>query len=423
MIQPAQFDNPTDDARSYRYVSPGVNAVLSTLDRNNKNNILDLGTMNQNNVAFFSNHSCKLFVEHIAPSLKAINNGSDIDDYLLNYGDTTQFDAILTWDIFNYLDLTQLARLISRIKKNCKTDTLLHAIIYTDESIAEVPRSFGLWADKSLQVSQSPDQVRTYPQYNAFDLLSHLPQFVAQDSWTNTEGMLPGTVEYTFRLNPEPRQRIAAIDNTPKQDVVKPKTRSADSLVHKSPGLEKVSRYLKALEKKPRILDLGNDVHFEGSALPINRGEVIRRNVVAPISTDRQRELDADMPLSLCPDTLKFDSEEPFDLILVWDIFNYLPLIQITVLAEKLRGVCREGTQLHALMHTQKTMPESPRQFTVGDDYSLQYEDPPNSRHNTQAFTTLDLLKRMRGFKIGKTLLLQEGMHSGISELIISFKG
>ena len=404
-------------------MSPGVNAVLSSLDKNNKNNILDLGTMNQNNVSFFSSYNCKLFVEHIAPSLQAINDGSDIDDYLLNYGEQTQFDAILAWDIFNYLDLPQLARLISRIKKNCKADTLLHTVMYTGESIAEVPRQFGLWADKSLQISHSPNEPRDYPQYNTFDLLSHLPQFVAQDTWLNTEGMLPGTVEYTFRLNADKRRRVAAAKKPAEKTVKKAKTPTAHTVVHKSPGLEKVTRYLSALEKTPRILDLGNEVNTGDAPYTGTYGKVISRNVVAPINGDRQRELDANMPLSLCPDTLKFDNEEPFDLILVWDIFNYLPLIQIAVLSEKLRGVCREGTQVYALMYTQNTMPESPRQFTIEDNYCLSFEDPPDSRQNTQAFSTLDLLKRMRGFKVGKTLLLQEGMQSGISELIISYKG
>ena len=83
-----------------RYASPGVNAVLSVLDDTRKNNILDLGSMNQNNADFFTQYNCKLFVENIAPSLEEINAGADIDEFLLNYGEDTKFDAIFTWDLF-----------------------------------------------------------------------------------------------------------------------------------------------------------------------------------------------------------------------------------------------------------------------------------------------------------------------------------
>ena len=75
------------------------------------------------------------------------------------------------------------------------------------------------------------------------------------------------------------------------------------------------------------------------------------------------------------------------------------------------------------MSYTHKRMPESPRRFTIGDDFVISYNDTPDNYRNIPHFTTLDILRRMRGFRIEKTLLLQQGMQSGVTELILNFEG
>ncbi|MEM7293675.1 MAG: class I SAM-dependent methyltransferase [Pseudomonadota bacterium] len=413
-----QLSNLADSSNaplSAQYASPGVFAVLSVLDDTRKNNILDLGRMNQNNAEFFTQYNCKLFVENIAPSLEEINAGADIDEFLLNYGEDTKFDAIFTWDLFNYIDLKQLARLISRIKNNCRPDTLMHVVSYTNENIAINPQQFGLIDNSTLQIVDLETQAREFPQYTAFDLLSHLPGFIAQDTWLPKDGMYPGAMEYSFRFNP--RNLRAAETSGAAVKHVSRAFEDTNKTLHRSPSLEQISQQL---PEAPAVLDLGQRIDANVNAFKKGAGSVFVENLVTSmggVNKDQASRTD------LRAHTIDYPETQRFDLILVWDILNYLQLNQIEYLAEKLRPHCRRGTKLFALSYSHKNMPESPRRFTMGENFVISYNDTPDNYRDIPYFTTLDILRRMRGFKIEKTYLLQEGMQSGITELVLTFEG
>jgi len=421
-MQSLKLANFSDEMLETTFESPGIGAVLSVLDETSKPSILDLGQMNNKNFAFFSRFDCKLFVEDIAPSLDKINGGADIDECLLNYGEQTKFDAIFAWDIFNYLDLSQLGRLIERIKKNCKPDTLLHVISYTGKSIAESPLHFGLHEGNSLDISHAKLAPRKFPQYSAFELLSHLPQFIAQDTWMARERMIPGVVEYTFRFNPgrhphEVETRGAAAKHISREFTDTHKT------FHKSPGLEQIIGLLDSMDTPPRVLDLGQRINANVDTFKRNNGSVFVENLATSMGGLGQQAIGVSERVNLAPHTIDYDKDQPFDVILVWDIFNYMQPNQVEHLADQLRHYCKKGTKLFVLSYTYNSMPESPRRFTVGDDFYLSYNDTPDNRKSIPCTTTLDLLKRMHGFKIEKTYLMQEGMQSGITELSIVYDG
>ncbi|MEM7208926.1 MAG: hypothetical protein AAF434_13975 [Pseudomonadota bacterium] len=400
-----------------RFVSPGVRAVLSILDNSRKNNILDLGQMNQHNASFFADYNCKLFVENIASSLNEINAGADIDEYLLNYGDETQFDAIFAWDIFNYIDLKQLSRLISRLKKNCRPDTLMHVVSYTNDRISEIPQKFGLLDSDTFEVGFGVLVERPYPQNSAFDLLSHLPGFIAQDTWLPKDGMLPGAMEYSFRFNPRNVRQVettgAAVKHVSREFVDSHKT------LHQSPGLERMLGELDKCERAPSVLDLGQRIDSNVNVLKQHRASVFVENLISSIGGLNNRPSGGRSDVGA--HTIGYDTSQTFDVVLLWDILNYLQPSQIEQLANKLRPHCVPGTKLFAVSYTHKNMPESPRRFTIGNDCVLSYNDTPDNYREIPYFTTLDILRRMRGFKIEKTFLFQEGMQSGITELILTY--
>ncbi len=421
-MQLLKLANSSDEIPGTTFESPGVGAVLSVLDETRKFNILDLGKMSNRTFAFFSRFDCKLFVEDIAPSLDKINRGADIDEYLLSYGDQTQFDAILTWDIFNYLDLPQLGRLFARIKNNCKPDTLMHMISYTGKSIAETPLQFGLHEGNLLGISHADAAPREFPQHSAFDLLSHLPQFVAQDTWMARERMIPGAMEYTFRFNPDRRPREVETKGAAAKHINRAFT-DTHKTVHKSPGLKQIIGLLDSMETSPRVLDLGHRINDNVDTFKRNYGSVFVENLVTSMGGLGQQAIGVSERVNLAPHTIDYDKNRPFDVILVWDIFNYMQPNQVEHLTDQLRHYCKKGTKLFVLSYTNNTMPESPRRFTVGDDFCLSYNDTPDNRKAIPCTTTLDLLKRMNGFKIEKTYLMQEGMQSGITELTIVYDG
>ena len=422
-VSATPIDIAAKPAQAKRYLSPGVNAILASLTGGGKSNILDLGMMNQNNVAFFSHYNCKLFVEDIAPSLEEINSGADIDDYLLNYGEDTQFDAIFAWDIFNYLDLKQLARLISRIKKNCRPDALMHVMVYANPTISAMPRRFSLIDKQTIEVASAEEVARQFPQYSAFDLLSHLPQFVAQDTWLSREDTLPGTLEYTFRFNPRRLRPVRRSESPALNDAQGNVATESNRMTHMSPAMVHIFDQISAVKRTSRVLDLGAPISANITAFKSAGCEIFVENLSKAVGGLEKRLPNGKGREKIGSQMLDYGDESPFDIILLWDIFNYLQLNQVELMAHKLRAICKRDSKLYCLNYTHKTMPASPRQFEITDNRELHYQDTPGQLRSIPYFTTLDLLKRMRGFAIEKTYLLQAGMQSGITELIIKYKG
>ena len=420
-MQPLPLSGSDNLTFPNRYSSPGVKAVLAVLDAHRKNNILDLGKMNQSNAEFFTGYNCKLFVEDLAPSLNEINAGADIDEYLLNYGENTKFDAIFAWDLFNYIDLKQLVRLISRIKNNCRPDTLMHVVSYTQEEIPEIPQHFGLQDQSVIEVAQALPRARKFPQYSAFDLLSHLPGFIAQDTWLPQDDMLPGAMEYSFRFNPRNLREVETTGAAVKH--ISRAFSDTHRTLHRSPGLDWVLGELEGSEGKPAVLDLGQRIHENIDTLKRNNASVFVENLVTSMGGLSSDQSGVAGRADVGAHTLDYDDEQKFDVILMWDILNYMNLHQIAHLAQKLRKNCREGTRVHVMSYTHRNMPESPRRFTMGDNCMLSYNDTPDSYRDIPLFTTLDILRHMRGFRIEKTFLVQEGMQSGITELLLTYSG
>ena len=116
--------------------SPGITAIYNELKSSTHNSVLDLGSASAASFQFFSRLSCHIHFESIdnffAECGEAWVSGetlrAGLDEYLSAFSDTKQFDVILAWDIFNYLDRDTLQWLIARLNHHCRPNTLLHSI-------------------------------------------------------------------------------------------------------------------------------------------------------------------------------------------------------------------------------------------------------------------------------------------------------
>jgi len=63
-----------------------------------------------------------------------------------------------------------------------------------------------------------------------------------------------------------------------------------------------------------------------------------------------------------------------YDVILAWDLLNYLDLPAVSDLIRYLRGFCRPGTVLFTLVFDQKQMPEEITVYRIVDESRLAYE-------------------------------------------------
>ncbi len=114
-------------------------------------------------------------------------------------------------------------------------------------------------------------------------------------------------------------------------------------------------------------------------------------------------------------------NHDQFDVILAWDIFNYLSLQQIQQLSENLKPFCKPNTLLYMLRYVDKNIPLAPRDITVRDQYTIEMSDDACFARPTANYSTLDLLKVLPGYYMQDTMLAQEGMVRGITEHVLRY--
>lgn len=108
-----------------------------------------------------------------------------------------------------------------------------------------------------------------------------------------------------------------------------------------------------------------------------------------------------------------------FDVILVWDLFDYLNPGQIQGLMEHLVPYCRKGTRLFAVTSTATEIPARPSMFRIIDASALNYEASTTEKIPGPGFNQTSLNKLLKDFR----LLRAFRMSSGVEETLFEYTG
>jgi len=192
-------DSPLEPNAS---ASLALNVLYDQLRQQRKYHILDLGPALGGNVDFFSQFSCKVYIEDFYRTLTSFDYLSPEDgvsyqavfEYLLPYRRNTRFDIILTWDIFNYLERDEFQALIRHLGRFCHKGTLLFALIATSKLIPEKPTTFKILDQKRLIYETNSSVLRQCPTYQQTDLNELMPDFRVRNSFLLRNGFK----EYLF---------------------------------------------------------------------------------------------------------------------------------------------------------------------------------------------------------------------------------
>jgi hypothetical protein len=116
---------------------------------------------------------------------------------------------------------------------------------------------------------------------------------------------------------------------------------------------------------------------------------------------------------------LDLPSARRFDVILAWDLLNYLELSEAASLIRYLTRFCRPGTRLFALIFDQKQMPAEITVYRIMDPERLLYENGsqamrPCPRHQPRALTGI-----MHPFRTANSFRLK----NGVVEYIFCYEG
>jgi hypothetical protein len=192
------------------------------------------------------------------------------------------------------------------------------------------------------------------------------------------------------------------------------------AIVHNSLGLNALCQ---RIEDFPAcgVLELG----------PVRKGNIEFWSQVTP--TIHVADLRSDLPLPRLPEdpddpeppkrawhqVLRLPKERRFDIILVWDLLNYLSIRDVSDLIEYLCEFCRPGTVLFALIFDNPEMPQDITVYHIVDESHLGYEISTSAvkecpRHQPHALTQI-----MRQFRISNSFRLR----NGVIEYIFTYEG
>ncbi len=119
---------------------------------------------------------------------------------------------------------------------------------------------------------------------------------------------------------------------------------------------------------------------------------------------------DDDRKAKAFAELLPFDKSARFDLILAWDLLNYLTPQEHHLLMASLEPFCLSGTGILAFVSTQKEMPPAPSAYSIRDADTLVYEERRGRARPCPRYLEGDLLKRMQGLTVENRYQLRNGM-------------
>ncbi|HYK87191.1 MAG TPA: hypothetical protein VE398_00355 [Acidobacteriota bacterium] len=104
------------------------------------------------------------------------------------------------------------------------------------------------------------------------------------------------------------------------------------------------------------------------------------------------------------------DSDRLFDIVLGWDVFNYLESAKLESFVRVLRKVCHPGTFVFVLVSTLHQIPVEPTNFKILDRERLLYENHSPATKPCPRYQPRDIKLMMTGFEVLVSFLLRHGM-------------
>jgi hypothetical protein len=109
---------------------------------------------------------------------------------------------------------------------------------------------------------------------------------------------------------------------------------------------------------------------------------------------------------------------EPVDIVLCWDLINYLSQPALTAVMECIAARCKRGALAHGLIYySTRTMPEKPGCFEPVDDQRLVNMATGGPERPSPRYSPEDLARCMPRYTVERGRLLRNGMQEFLFRL------
>jgi len=198
--------SPAERAAPPGHRSQALKALLESLRPESRSTVLDLGPPLAGNIEFLSALSCRVRIADLHRSLGAEsveNRQAEAMDAtlerLLPLAPDERFDAILAWDVFDYLRPDQVASLMARLTAACRPEAPVLVLASTRRQIPAAPLRYRIIDRESLAAEGPLAPQRAGPCHGQPDLKRMMPGF----SVRHTILLRSGVQEFLFVRGPE----------------------------------------------------------------------------------------------------------------------------------------------------------------------------------------------------------------------------
>lgn len=186
--------------------SPGhrslaLRELLDSLRPGSRHAVLDLGPSVAANVKLLSALSCRIRIADLIRSLAAESIESRrpeamgaLLERLLPLAPDERFDALLAWDVFDYMRPDQVSALMARLAPACRPEALALVLVSTQRTVPAVPLRHRILDRDNLAADGPREPGRASPRYGQADLQRMMPGFSVRRSYL----LRSGTQEYLF---------------------------------------------------------------------------------------------------------------------------------------------------------------------------------------------------------------------------------
>ena len=172
----------------------GLKEFLARLQGKGKVNLLDLGPALEPNILYLAARSCKIYVQDFFFELEEARTQPDLFsfpsflDTAFPYPDAT-FDAVLAWDLFNYLGPKEGTALAKKLFAQMKAGGLLFALFSSAKTIPSTPLEYRIVDTMSLHYD--PDRINhvNAPSFTNNEIARMMDRFAVVNFYFLRNGM------------------------------------------------------------------------------------------------------------------------------------------------------------------------------------------------------------------------------------------
>jgi hypothetical protein len=367
--------------------------------------VLDLGSFASGTTQALLSRRCHCFVEDIPEFINSIKIHDDFDfedalrEHMVVAGNDVKIDVILTWDLFHYLDLTEINSLFNILKDKIGPGTVIHSTRYTGSDIPERPQLFRLSDDLSYKMleEQSTQKIVNFS-HATIALLTQLKYFSLNDTLTHSSQFSKGLVEYSLIYSEENN------NFKPVRSVSFELKQPGDENQTKPIGLPNLTKTLMDFSnnKTGCIIDCGGSLHSNYQRLSSCSDFVLEEDVHASLSWQQRVTISTEHAFD--EQLFNYQDSVNFDLVLMWDIVNFCTETQFRGLIGKLNSHLSPNSLLHFVLPHSGQTAKSPANFRIDNQFQIELygslSEALSGEEASKVITTGQLVRLLPGFKV-----------------------